>query len=232
MVTAPFRLIGAGVYSLPDAARLTGIPRRRIRRWLEGYSFQSSGKVHHSPAVIATTLRRDVGQLALTFSDLIEIRFLDRFLECGVKWHVIRVAARRASELLGRPRPFSTQIFKTDGHAILAQIVRSGDDPELLNLVTNQWELDRIVDPMLYAGLDFNALDEPERWWPMGQQKSVVIDPLRAFGAPILARSGVPTQVVARAVRTERSHQFVARMYDLALKAVRHAVEYETRFLA
>lgn len=227
MADSPFHLIGAGVYSLPEAERLTGVPRKRLRRWMEGYHFRSSGTVHHSPPVIEGALGRSAGELALTFSDLIEVRFLDRFLECGVSWRAIRIAAERAREYLGRPHPFSTKIFKTDGHAILLEIVRAGDDASLLNLVANQWELQRIVSPLLYAGLEFNEMLEPQRWWPMGERKRVVVDPERAFGAPIDCESGVPTQVLNRSFAAERSFKMVAAIYDVPLKAVRHAVEFE-----
>lgn len=230
--SASFRLIGGGVYSLPEAERLTGIPRLRIRRWMEGRSFESRGITRYSPPIIDSALGRDAGQLALTFADLIEVRFLDRFLERGVSWRAVRIAAQRARELLQRPRPFSTRIFKTDGRDILAEIVRPGGVPELLNLVKNQWELERVVTPMLYAGLEFNEFDEAARWWPMTEKKAVVIDPGRAFGTPIVSPGAVPTEILARAVTAEGSQRMVAAIYDIPLRSVRHAVEFETRFLS
>lgn len=225
------QLIGAGVYSLTEAERITRIPRRRIRRWMEGYSFESGGRRRHSPPIVASTIGRSAGELGLTFSDLIEVRFLDRFLQEGVSWHSIRTATERARELLGRLHPFSTRIFKTDGHAILAEIVRPGDDPALLNLVNNQWELERIVSPMLYAGLEFDELDEPRLWRPL-VRSSVVLDPRRAFGAPIIDDVGVPTAVLATAARTEGTQMAAAAVYDVPVRAVRHAVTYERHLAA
>ena len=99
------------------------------------------------------------------FSDLIAVRFLDVFLQHGVSWKSVRIAALRARDILQRAHPFSTRVFKTDGRDILAEIARPGSVPDLLNLVKNQWEFDKLVGPMLYAGLEFNQFDEPERWW-------------------------------------------------------------------
>jgi uncharacterized protein (DUF433 family) len=232
MSSVSFRLIGGGVYSLREAERLTGIPRRRIRRWTEGYQFVSTGRMRQSQPIIASTLRDSVDQPALSFADLIEIRFLYAFLQHGVSWPAIRIAAIRAREFLGRHHPFSTRLFKTDGHTILAEIVRPGDDPKLLDLVRNQWELNDIVTPMLYAGIEFNDLDEPYRWWPMGKKRGVVLDPARAFGAPVVADGGVPTQVLARAVAIEGSQKFVAQIYDVSRLAVRQAVAFEAHYSA
>jgi len=41
-------LLGLGVYSVPEAARLTGVSSRRIRRWLQGYSYSSGGAARAS----------------------------------------------------------------------------------------------------------------------------------------------------------------------------------------
>jgi uncharacterized protein (DUF433 family) len=231
-MTAPltFKLIGSGVYALPEAERLIGIPRKRIRRWLEGYEFVSRGRRHRSPPVIVPAIGRDAGELALTFADLIEVRFLERFLEKRVPWKTMRVAAVEARELLGVSHPFSTKRFKTDGRNILLELADRDDiGPGLLNVVGDQFEFSRIVRPML-IGLEYEE-DEAARWWPMRKSKGVVLDPQRSFGAPIVSEVGIPTEVLARAVLAEGSQREAATAYDVPLRAVERAVEYETEYL-
>jgi len=198
---------------------------------MEGYHFVSNGKRRQSPHIIASVIGREAGELALTFADLIEIRFLDHFLDLGVSWRSVRIASERARDLLSLSHPFSAKTFKTDGRDILAEIVRPGGLPELLNLVRDQYEFSKLISPMLYAGIDFEGID-PSRWWPMGHRKRVVVDPQRSFGAPIAADGGVPTRVLANAAAVEESQKFVAKMYQVPPIAVRYAVEFETKFLA
>lgn len=231
MVPSKYRLIGAGVYSLPEAERLTRIPRARLRRWMEGYQFVSRGKRRQSPPIVASAIGREAGELALTFADLIEVRFLDHFLGEGVSWHAIRIASERARDLLSLTHPFSARTFKTDGRDILAEIVRPGGLPQLLNLVRDQYEFSKLVAPMLYAGIDFDGID-PSRWWPMSQRKRVVVDPKRSFGAPIVADGGVPTSILANAAAVEESQKVVAEIYQVPRLAVRYAVEFESKYLA
>jgi uncharacterized protein (DUF433 family) len=226
-----FRLIGRGVYSLAEAARLTRIPPKRIRRWMEGYSFRSSGKWRKSPPIVASTLGRNAGPLALTFSDLIEVRFLEAFLQHGVSWSSVRVAAKRAEEILKTSHPFSTKTFRTDGRYILAEIAGVDGVTELLNLVKNQYEFAKVM-PVLFAGLDFDDSESPERWWPMTRKKLVVIDPARAFGAPIVNIGGVPTAVLAQSVVANGTERMTAQIFDVPPRAVRHAVEYERSLAA
>ncbi len=225
-----YRLIGRGVYSLAEAQRLTGVPSERLRRWTRGYTFRYKGEVRHSPPIIATR-SQDADAPTLDFSDLLEARLLNAFRRHGVSTWAIRIASMHARELLGRPRPFSTRIFKTDGHTILAELVKEADDPVLLDLVRDQFEFRRIVDPLLYFGIEFDQLQEPARWWPLGPDRNVLLDPERALGAPI-AREGVPTAVLAGGVRAEASIALVAEWYRVSLESVRDAVEFEQRLLA
>jgi len=229
MECSTFTRIGRGVYTLPEAERLTKVPRRRIRRWAVGYSYRYRGEERYSPPVIATEVAPIDTVPTIDFSDLMEVRFLNAFREHGVGWKAIRIAAQRAKELLGRHRPFSTRIFKTDGRTILAEIVREAGDKVLLDLVKSQYAFDRILSPFLYTGLEFDELAEPRRWWPLGLRRSVVVDPHRAFGTPIVARAGIPTSILRDAVKAERCEQFVAHWYEIEEREVRDAMEFERR---
>jgi uncharacterized protein (DUF433 family) len=178
--------------------------------------------------VIAARLHEAIGLPALDFADLIEVRFLDAFRRYGVSWKSIRLAAEHARELLGRHHPFSSRIFKTDGRTILADIVAHSGDRLLLDLVRNQYEFQRIISPLLYEGIEFGDTDEPERWWPLGTSREVVLDPTRAFGAPITPREGVPTRILADSIRVEESEATVAALYGVSVSAVNDAVAYES----
>jgi uncharacterized protein (DUF433 family) len=168
----------------------------------------------------------------LTFSDLIEVRFLEAFRQHGVSTRALRIASQRAKELLGRHHPFSTQIFRSDGRTILAEITKNTGDKFLLDIVNEQYVFEKVLAAYLYGGLDFNELKEPARWWPLGKDHSVVIDPQRSFGAPIVAKAGIPTKILNSAVLAEKSIEFVAKWYEVEIDEVRDAVEFENRLAA
>lgn len=233
MVPVPFLYIGKGVYGPAEAARLVHIPQQRINRWTRGYTYQYKGETRHTPPLIAggTEPSTHKGPI-LSFLDLLEVRFLDAFLVHGVSRKAVRIAALNARELLGRHHPFSTRIFKTDGRSIFAEIARGADDKHLLDVVKNQFVFTRIISPSLYEGVEFNTSDDPQRWWPLGKKHAVVIDPERGFGAPIVARSGVPTSILANAMKAEGSIAFVANWYEVSEREVRDAVLFEERLAA
>ena len=218
--------LGVGIYTVRQAARLTNIHSARIRRWVKGYSYVSRGVSYSSAPVFTLQLPELDGTIALGFLDLVELRFINAFREAGVSWPVIRMTYTKAVELIGTDHPFCTRRFQTDGRTILAEIQSDTGDKVLLNLTTDQYELEKVVGPYLYRGLIFGE-EKVTQWWPLGEDRSIVIDPERMFGQPIIASAGVSTAVLARAVRVEGSVRIVARWYDVTEDSVRDAVEFE-----
>jgi uncharacterized protein (DUF433 family) len=224
-------LIGKGVYSFAEAFRITKVPVGRIARWTKGYDFIYRGEARHSPPIIGS-FQEGIDKPVLEFLDLIEIRFLNAFRDHGVGWKAIRIAAQRARELIGRTHPFSTKIFKTDGKRIFADFVHETGDKVLLDLVKNQYEFKKVVSPYLYSGIEFNDLKEPMRWFPLAHKKSIVIDPLRNFGAPIVADYGIPTRILVQSYSSLKSIRSVAQWYEIEEIAVKDSIIFEKRLAA
>ncbi|MBV9555398.1 MAG: DUF433 domain-containing protein [Alphaproteobacteria bacterium] len=222
-------LLGIGLYAVPEASRLTGIPQARLRRWLRGYTYRSGEAVAASAPVWPRQLPDIDGTLGLGFLDLMEARFIDAFRKADVPWRVIRVCAERARELLGIDHPFSSQRFRTDGRTIFAEVAGQSGEAQLLDLAKSQLAFARVIGPSLYAGIEFSDRDMPLRWWPLGRQTAVVIDPARSFGQPIVSTRGIPTAVLADAVAAEGSAAKVARLYHVTPQAVHAALRFEQR---
>lgn len=232
MVTNGYRLIGVGLYTVPEAARLTSVSSDRIRRWLRGYTFHTRTGEHKSHAVIVPALPPIDGVLTLTFLDLLEVRMVGAFLNVGVRWKTIRQARDNARAYLGE-YPFSRGRFVTDGRQIFEPLARGAAkrDTAFVNVVTSQVLFREAVAPYL-ATLKFTAEGQAEEWWPLGKNRSIVLSPHRSFGQPIVARGGVPTSILARLYRVEQSFVRVARWYNVTERSVRDAVEYESSLAA
>jgi uncharacterized protein (DUF433 family) len=228
----PSRLLNAGIYTIPEAARLTGVSSARIRRWLKGYHFKTKKERHHSNPVWTGQLDPLEGKLAVGFRDLIEIRFVAAFIKKGVSWKTMRDAHAAAQQKLEIEHPFCTNRFATDGRKVLLHEAREAGDDVLLDLTNNQQEFERIVAPFLKE-LEFTNDAGLVRWWPLGITRTVVLDPARNFGQPIAAQAGVPTRVLAQSVKTNGgSLELVARWFEVAPHEVKDAVEFEQKLAA
>jgi hypothetical protein len=195
----------SAVYTIAEAARLCMLPRREVRRWVQGEKFNRI-EINRSPRSVGniSPAANGHGTVVLDFHDLIELRYVKAFVEMGVSWHLLCATYDRAAEMLRVDNPFATKRFFASGHVILKRIA----DPHFLNIVGTQLIFARIVDRYFGGrdGVDFDN-GAAVRWWPMGKKRLVVIDPERSFGQPIVSTEGVPTAVlykayVAESVRT------------------------------
>lgn len=226
-------LLGKGVYTLPEAARLTGVSSRTIRRWVTGYAYARGGTVHTSPALWERQIAKVDDSVALSFRDLLEVRFVQFFRTRGVSWKTIRSAAQCAAEIVQDSHPFSTKRFKTDGRSIFAEILQATGEESLLDLARRQYEFKSFVEPFLFEGIEFADIGiAPVRWWPLGRNRRVTLDPERSFGQPICTPESVPTSILARAYRAEESVEAVARWYMVHPKSVTDAIEFENKLAA
>ena len=223
-------LVGVGIYTIPEAARLAQVPISSIRRWLYGYRYAYKGRTIEQPAIVSTNERLRSLRV-VTFRDLIEVQFVHAFLDEGVSWKTIRIAASNAREITGNDHPFASRQFVTDGRTIFAEIVQRTGSKELLDLRNNQMAFRRVLLPTLRAKVEIGT-EGVERLWPLGKRRPVVIDPKRQFGQPISRDEGVPTAVLSGAYQSMGSVDAVSRWYDVTRAAVRAAVDLEQRLAA
>lgn len=235
-------VLGRGVYGAAEALRLINfrrqfeasgrsISRRTITRWLRGYDYSRNGLTHHSDPLWRPDYVNEDDTIELSFRDLIELRFVKAFRDVGLSLPTIRECFMRAVEAVKDQRPFSTQRFRTDGKTIFLEITHDVREGELLDLKRRQGAFHRVVAPSL-RDLEFDA-DIVARWFPLGMsRKSIVIDPTRAFGRPIVVEGGVPAEVLSKAVEVEGTPERVAKLYEVPLAAVRDAVSFQQRLAA
>lgn len=225
-------LLGKGLYTTREAARLIEVPVWSIRRWSQGYTYVYRGDRFYSKPAVATDIARIEGQIVLSFADLMELRILNQFLKTGVSWKTIRIASQKARDILLVSHPFSTRSFKTDKHTILMELASNLGDKSLLDLLSDQFALDSILDSYLISGdIEFDD-DKPLRWWPSGKEEKVVIDPSRSFGAPIIAENGIQTSVLKKSFDAEGSLEIVANWFQITEESVQKAVDFENRLAA
>lgn len=217
-------VFGIGIYTAPEAARMVGMQPSTLRRWLLGYEHHATREAplwqpQYDPA-------DDEGVL-LGFRDLIEARIVNALRAKKIGLQTIRTCLDRAKVIVGQDHPFSTRQFKTDGKTIFLEITRGLDEPQLVDLKRSQGVFSRVVAPTL-DDLDFGK-DGAERWWLLHGRRTIVADPERSFGQPIIADHGMTTARVAQAVEAEGSVEKVAKIYEIKPRLIRDALAYESQ---
>lgn len=219
-------LIGIGLYTAADAQRLTGIPVARIRRWIRGYSYETSSGVRIGEPLWQSSIDNISNTLEIDFRDLTELLFVDAFRRAGLSLQQIRLGLNETRSIIGDNRPFSTAKFKTDGNTIFIESAREAEEPALIDLLKKQHVFHRFVAPT-FKTLDFED-NIPIRWWPIGKNQPVLIDPNRSFGRPIV-QSGVATDILADSYKLTNSYKRTALDYGVTDKEVRSAINFQNK---
>lgn len=141
------------------------------------------------------------------------------------------MALEEAHRILGT-RHFARQTFFTDGGNIYLQVREKGK--AILELISGgQW----VIAPVIRQLAEQIEFQSPEglarRWYPLGREKPVVLDPFVSFGAPSIAGRGVKTANVHDLFVAEHQHLGAVRAWwDLTNAEIEAAVEFEVGLAA
>jgi uncharacterized protein (DUF433 family) len=216
-------LIGLGLYSPTEAAALIGVPSRKIIRWLRG---QTAAGKEYEPLWTSQLDQLAIGSVYLSFLDLVQLRVADAFIREGLSPQKVRRAIQHGAEIVRSEYPFANAKFRTDGKTVILHVLDEVGDDRLIDLFKGgQYLMHKIIEPSL-RGLEFED-DMAVRWWPMGRARGVVLDPKRQFGQPIDDATGVPTAVLADAVKAEKSALRVSKLFMVPVNSVNRAVAFE-----
>ncbi|MBB2165393.1 MerR family transcriptional regulator [Gluconacetobacter sp. 1b LMG 1731] len=216
-------IIGRGIYPVPVAARLLHMPAARVRAWVYG---------NGSEAVLTPELATEDGQEALSFINLVEILFLAELRGQGVSLQSIRTMLDRAKRMLGTEHPFAVRRFHTDGKAIWLETAEATGDRRLVDLTDGNGAMLQVLERSFRKSVSFDDTTAgiANLWRPSADQPRIVLDPARRFGRPIDSQTGMPTEILANALRAEGGNVArVAALWEVPPEAVEQAAEFEMR---
>ncbi|MGD9856911.1 MAG: DUF433 domain-containing protein [Planctomycetaceae bacterium] len=211
------KFVGIGLYTVPEAARLTGAPNAKIMRWL-GETKCQAGVVRRDSALDHT----------VSFMELMELMFIAMFRKEGVSLQTIRRAADAAARQFGTKHPFAARRFDTDGRDIFITLSKAECDQQLVqDLARGQLVFEQIIRPF-FRKLEYSSA-EAIRYWPLEPSGRVVLDPSRRFGQPIDSETGVPTDAIIAALSAGGGQDVteVADWLDIPVEAVQAAITFD-----
>ncbi|WP_456707273.1 hypothetical protein [Bradyrhizobium sp. USDA 4452] len=148
-----------GIYTIPEVAELVQAPQDVVRVWVEGHT----GK---QVAVIDNQLGRVAGKVAVSFTNLMELRFVATFATAGVGLREIRKIMDEVRETLEHPHPFATHtVFKTDGKKIVAEIAKR-NGVSIYDLRTRNYEMLAVVMKSLKNDVEYDPEGDAIWWRP------------------------------------------------------------------
>lgn len=220
-------------YAVAEAGRLAGVAAGRVRRWLRGYEYSYGDAVRGQPPVLRG---QSVGSSYASFLDLVDLLFVKRFLDYGVSLQKVRRALDEARGLLGTDH-FARQTFFTDGRSIFLRLQEGGagcrGDAILELMSGGQW----VIAPVIRELARQIEFESPKglarRWYPLGRNQPVVLDPMVAYGAPSIVGRGVKTTNIHDLFVAEgESLASVRAWWGLSDDEIQAAVDFERQLAA
>ncbi len=204
--------LAAPRYGFAEAARLARVRPATARRWIAGYSCRVEGGA--TPA-----------EGSVSFADLVEVAAIRGLLDLGLSIHGIRAIVENCRDLFQSERPLLSHRFRTDGRDAFAQL--DGTGGELVSVLRGKGDTawDEVLGPFLDTA-DYE--DEwVHRWWPGGRERSVVVDSRYGYGLPVVAGTGVRTEIIRERVEAGDSPEQIGRDFGVSRRAIEHALEFE-----
>jgi uncharacterized protein (DUF433 family) len=165
----------------------------------------------------------------VSFFDLISIKAIDGLRDMKLSTRKIRDAIRYCQDELQMNYPFATQTFKADRRRIYVS-AGEGHLWEVLGGQQGALAWDAVLDPFLNR-LDYQN-DLARRWWPLGKDEPIMVDPEYGFGSPVIFGSGLRTELVAERRDAGDPPNIIAYDFSLTPKQIESALKMEDQLAA
>lgn len=218
--------IGFGVYTAYDAAFIFDLKRSKVNKWLDTYW---SGKFAGNLSEEEKYVWRDFPSKGFNFFTLIELFTVYQLREMGISFPKIALARNSLGSFLKSQYPFATKNILSDGKRIFFQV----NEESLLTLdKSDQTALKEILKGFIKK-LDFDSsTDFAYRYWPLGKEASIVVDPKHAFGKPVVNGTNITTENLYSLHQGGEAKASISAMYDISEKEVEDAIRFEHRKVA
>lgn len=220
--------LAAPRYSFAEAARLARVRPATSRRWIAGYSWRTAGGGRVRKPPVAKGAPPAEG--SASFADLVEVAAIRGLLDLGLSLPRIREMVENCRDLFQSERPLLSHRFRTDGRDAFVQpdSVAGGLVDVLRGKGATAW--DEVLGPFLKT-VDYE--DEwVHRWWPAGRGNEVVVDPRFGYGLPVVAGTGVRTEIIRERVEAGDSPEQIERDFGVPRRAIGDALAFERSLAA
>ncbi len=211
--------IGIGIYTASEIAQILRVPYRKVYTWMNKYWDGKLGKDYGSRYSWEHN-----GARSVSFHTFIEFYVMMRFSEAGVKPKQVLEAHAELVKLYNTAFPFALKEvlkgIKSDGKHVF---LRTKEGIIELN-GTKQFNLDLIQ--LFFVNLEFDQENLASRFWPIGKDKSILVDPERRFGHPVIDGKNIFPEIIFKHYNAGDPVAYIAHVYQISEEEVNHALEY------
>jgi uncharacterized protein (DUF433 family) len=213
-------VLGKGVYTISEAARLTKLRAARASEWFRGRQAPSR--------IVRPVFDSDYptvnDEYAISFLDLIELNIAGKLREAHITLPYLRKSYKYLKEKFG-DHPFCQRQIFIDGKTIFTQGLNEEESAHFLQAITDQWYMSTIKKPFLEK-IEYDPITKQASRWNIADQ--IVVDPKYRFGKPFVAGTGLSTSVLFHSYYANgEDAEAVAKWFGVERRHVIAAVDFE-----
>lgn len=214
------------MYTIREAAHLAGVHASTARRWLRGYVPDRRFPEWRSPPVFGP--KQESSTPYVSFLQLIEIVVAAEFRTDGhVKLDVVRQAHANARAEYELEYPFAhLRLESLGGHIV--QWLHAGDAQALDS--PTQFSIPGLVERRMQE-IEYEG-DLAARWYPVGKDIPIVVDPRFSAGLPTVDGRGVTVNTIYKRWKADQPINFIADDLVLEPTVVERVLRYADKIAA
>lgn len=211
--------LGLGIYTPAEIAQILRLPYYKVNRWIDTYWDGELGREFEKKYSWKTENSK-----AVSFHTLVEFYVMMQLADAGVKTRKVLEAHKELSQFFNTSFPFALKEvldgINTDGKRIFLSL----EDTTITLDGTKQFNLGFIK--VFFKKLEFGSNNLASRLWPLGKEKSVLIDPERKFGHPVLEMKNIFPEIIYGHYKAGDPIEYISYVYKVTEKEVRDAIEF------
>ncbi|MFC1976894.1 DUF433 domain-containing protein [Chloroflexota bacterium] len=213
------------VYTISTTAKLAGVHSNTVRRWLYGED-STSTKVR---PVFSGKAKTKEDLVEVSFLQLAEVVVVSRFRERKIKLNTLRQAHEYACKMLNLEYPFAWLHLKTDGVHVFSEFEENHPDASLLTL-DKKGQL--TLPGNVIKALELFDYEEEfaARWYPIGRNVPIVIDPRYSAGRPTIPQRRLPIASIYNRWKSGENISFISSDYSLPRTLVEITLQYAENY--
>ncbi len=217
--------VGHGIYTMSDIAHLLGFPRARVSRYLKNYWDESSSSQLFEDSYTWKSGSHPK-EKAVNFYVLMELYTLFQLQIMGVSARRVVESRTHICEETGWQYPFATSSVLSDGKNIWYQFqdaIVNANGSRQTTFISMMQDFSQKID--------FDEQFVAARFYPMGRDKNIVIDPNRQFGKPVVKGANVATEIIFALFESGESENAIATHYEISIQSVQDAILFHQNML-
>ncbi|MBN2238466.1 MAG: DUF433 domain-containing protein [Dehalococcoidales bacterium] len=208
------------LYTYQEAAHLAKVSPSTVRNWLLGYSTKR-GDI--APLFTYPSQKENA---MVSFIELIEIVVAATFRKAEkIPFQTVRKAYDNARKEFNVEYPFAHfNLAALGGHIVHSIREEKGNISRQTLDSLEQWSLPLAVTDILST---FDYLTElVNRWYPVGKEIPIVIDPRISTGLPTIIERGVTVSTIHKRFKLGQHIDFISQDFEIDKDIIEEAIRY------